>query len=242
MRAASFVARSLCAVLMVGAMAGHAHAQQEAVPVAAPSQRGANQAVYLIKGLAGFQTGVDVLGEKLLRRGIVPRFGTHGGSDSTADEIIKRYKGGLRAPVILVGYSLGADAAGSIARRLHAHRISVALLVIFGPVADVPVTPNVARAINYYQSTSAWRGRMIPAAGFRGSLRNLNLDNEPGINHFTIVSADRYQLQTIANISALVGGSRKPAQPKPTDQAAAGEAKAPTETQSKSEPAPARSN
>jgi hypothetical protein len=242
MRAASIVAKSLCAALTFAAIGSHAHAQQDTVPAAAPSQRGANQAVYLIKGLAGFQTGVDVLGEKLLRRGIVPRFGTHGFSDSTADEIIKRYKGGLRAPIILVGYSLGADAAGSIARRLNEHRIPVALLVIFGPVADVPVTPNVARAITYYQSSSAWRGKMIPAAGFRGSLRNVNLDNEPGINHFTIVSADRYQTQTIASISALVGGSPKPAQPKPTGQTAASEAKAPNEAQSKSEPTPARSN
>lgn len=218
MRAASLVAKSLWALVLIGAMGSHARAQQEA-----PTQRAAQQqAVYLIKGLAGFQTGVEVLGQKLSQRGITPRLATHLGSDSTADEIVQRYRSGMRAPIVLVGYSLGADAAGSIARRLHENKVPVALLVIFGPVADVPVTPNVARAINYYQSTSAWRGKMVPTAGFRGSLKNLNLDNEPGINHFTIVSADRYQLQTIASIAALVGRSRKPAAPKP----AAGEANA----------------
>ena len=169
-----------------------------------------------------------------------PRFAAHGDSDATAAEIIKRYKGGMRAPIILVGYSLGADSAGAIARRLNEQRVPVALLVIFGPVADVPVTPNVARAINYYQSASAWRGRMVPAAGFRGSLRNVNLDNEPGINHFTIVSADRYQAQTIASITALLGQSRKPAEPKPAGQAA--DAQSGARGQSTGEPALAQSN
>jgi thioesterase domain-containing protein len=214
----------LWALILLGAIGCHAHAQNVATD--AQSRRAAQQAVYLIKGLAGFQTGFEGLGQKLSQRGVTPLLASHLSSDSTADEIIQRYRSGLRSPIILVGYSLGADAAGSIARRLHESRVPVALLVIFGPVADVPVTPNVARAINYYQSTSAWRGRMVPAAGFRGSLKNLNLDNEPGINHFNIVSTDRYQAQTIANITALMGHSRRPAAVKPATQPAAGEAKA----------------
>jgi hypothetical protein len=223
MRTASFVARLVWVGLMIGTMTSLAHAQHEAIS----PQRGANQAVYLIKGLAGFQSGIDVMGERLLRRGIVPRVFTHSDPDGATNDIVKRYRAGLRAPVIIVGYSLGADAAGLIARQLHQHRVPVALLILFGPVADVPVTPNVARAINHYQSTSAWRGRMVPTAGARGgSLRNLDHDKEPDINHLTIVRAERYQQQTISNISALVnGGARKPAEPKPAGQAAAGEAK-----------------
>jgi hypothetical protein len=223
MRAASFVVRLVWVGLTIGALTSLAHAQHEA---AISPQRGANQAVYLIKGLAGFQSGIDVMAERLRRRGIVARMFTHGDPDGATNDIVKRYRAGLRAPVIIVGYSLGADAAGAIARSLHQHRVPVALLVLFGPVADVPVTPNVARAINYYQSTSAWRGRMVPAAGSRGGqLRNLNLDNVPGINHLTIVTAERNQQQTISNISALVNGARKPAEPKPAGQAAAGETK-----------------
>lgn len=221
MRAASVVAKSLCMAAMLMAAAVPATAQG-ARGAAVATQRGAHQAVYLVKGLAGFQTGFEGLGQKLLQRGVFPRLTTHGESDLTADEIIRRYRAGLRAPIILVGYSLGADAAGRIASKLYQSRVPVALLVTYGPVADVPVTPNVARAINYYQSTSMWRGRMTPTAGFRGSLRNLNLDNEPDINHFTISSAERYQLQTIANITALLGHSRRPAAPKPASQTASG--------------------
>jgi pimeloyl-ACP methyl ester carboxylesterase len=235
MRAASLV----WVGLTIGALTSAAGAQQEAAAPATSQQRGANQAVYLIKGLAGFQSGIDVMAERLQRRGIAPRIFTHSDPDGATNDIVKRYRAGLRAPVIIVGYSLGADAAGLIARQLHQHRVPVALLILFGPVADVPVTPNVARAINHYQSTSAWRGRMVPAAGARGgSLRNLDHDKEPDINHLTIVRAERYQQQTISNISALVNGARKPAEPKPAGQAAAGEATPPAAGESE----PARSN
>jgi len=183
----------------------------------------AHQAVYLIKGLAGFQTGVVDLGEKLRKRGIYPHIEAHGEVDTIADAIIRRYKGGLRAPIILFGYSLGADAAGGVARRLYEVKIPVALMIVFGPMADVQVPPNVARAFNYFQSTSAWRGRLIPMSGNRAAVINLNLDNAPGINHFTIVSAERYQNETIAKISALVARPRKSAEPRPASQAAAEE-------------------
>ena len=239
MRAASIVAGSLCAALLFCVIGSHAHAQ---APETAQARIAAGQAVYLIKGLAGFQTGVVDLGEKLRRRGIIPRIDSHGDTDTIADDIIRRHKTGLRAPIILFGYSLGADAAGTVARKLYQNKIPVALMIVFGPVADVQVPPNVARAVNYFQSTSAWRGRLIPAPGFRGSLTNLNLDNQPDINHFTIVSAERYQREAIARISALVGRPHKSANPKAAGQAHASESKTPAKADAGPAPSPARSN
>jgi len=210
MGATKFVAKSLCVLFAVAVIGGAATAQT-AKTTHARAHRSAQQAVYLIKGLAGFQTGVIDLGERLRQRGITPRIESHLSSDTVADEIIARYRAGMRAPIAIVGYSLGADAAASIARRLYEHKIPVALLVTFAPVADARVTPNVRRAVNYYQSTSAWRGKMVPVQGFRGSMKNVNLDNERDINHFTIISADRLQLATIGMIQSVLGHWRKPA-------------------------------
>jgi hypothetical protein len=105
---------------------------------------------------------------------------------------------------------------------------------------DQHIPPNVRRAINYYQSTSAWRGKYVADTGFRGALTNVNLDSETSINHFNIISLDRFQLDTITKISALVAASRKPSQPKTTTQASGQPAiqAAPTVGES----APARSN
>jgi thioesterase domain-containing protein len=171
----------------------------------APRPAAASSQIFLIKGLADvFSSGMDALGAKLARAGISARVESHANSEPIADEITRRYKAGGRAPVILVGHSLGADVAGGIARRLNDRRIPVALLVTFGPLADGVVTPNVGQAVNYYQSHSLWRGRMTAAPGFRGSLTNINLDSASDINHFNIEKADRLQSETIARISAVV--------------------------------------
>jgi thioesterase domain-containing protein len=177
-----------------------------AAPGAEARRTTQNAQVILIKGLAGiFSSGMLDLGEKLRRRGIDARVESHAESDALLDDMVKRYKAGARGPIIIMGHSLGADVAGGLARRLNEHRIPVALLVTFGPLSDPIVTPNVARAVNYYQSASAWRGQMIPAPGFRGSLTNVNLNSAGDINHFNIEKADRLHAEAIAKISAILG-------------------------------------
>jgi hypothetical protein len=216
MRATCFVAKSFFVVLIltIATVTGcFAQVGTATSSPAAEPQRGASSAqVFLFKGLAGiFSSGMIDLGEKLHRQGIKARVESHADSEVITDEIVRRYKSGVRGPIIIAGHSLGADVAGGIARRLNEHRIPVALLVTFGPISDPLVTPNVAQAVNYYQAVSAWRGRMIPAPGFRGSLTNISLDTAGDINHFNIEKAERLHRETIARISAILGRSgRRP--------------------------------
>ena len=85
----------------------------------------------------------------------------------------------------------------------------MALLVTFGPWADPTVTPNVAQAVNYYLASGTWRGKLIPAPGFRGSLTNINLDGAGDITHFNIEKSDRLHRETVARIAAIA--KRSPA-------------------------------
>ena len=238
MRAAGVVAQSFGVALTV--MANSAVSGQEYNPYPAAKPKAPTEGVYLIKGLAGFQTGVVELGAKLEKRGINPRIESHSDSTSVSEAIARRYKSGVRAPIVLVGYSLGADAIASMARELNAQKVPVALLISFAPMHDQPIPGNVRRAINYYQSTSAWRGKYVAGNGFHGTLSNVNLDKDTSINHFNIISLDRFQLDTIAKISALVGAPRKPAQPNATTQASGQPTTQATPTAG--EPAPERSN
>jgi pimeloyl-ACP methyl ester carboxylesterase len=163
--------------------------------------------VILLKGLADvFSNGMDALGVELQRRGIAARVTSHAAGPALADDIARDYRAGARGPIVLVGHSFGADAAAEMANQLNESKVPVALLVAFGTTASTQLTPNVARAVNYYQSSSAWRGRLLPGAGFHGSLANIDLDKMPGINHFNIDKVDRLHADTVNRIVAVVGG------------------------------------
>lgn len=211
MRAARVVPICLFVALASGVGITSSFAQVGPAPSAGRVAPRANThaQIVLVKGLAGiFSSGMIDLGEKLKRQGIEARVESHADSEALSEDIARRYESGVRGPIIIVGHSLGADVAGGIARRLNEHQIPVALLVTFGPISDPLVTPNVAQAINYYQAMSAWRGRMIAAPGFHGSLTNIDLEDAPGINHFNIEKSDRLHADTIAKISAILGRSR----------------------------------
>src|SRR5260370_35239143 len=113
--------------------------------------------VYRLKGLADiFSTGLDFLQAKLQARGIVGEVHSHAQAEELAQSAIAKWRGGARGPIIIIGHSLGADAAIAMAQRLGAAGGPVALLVTFSAVDAAPVAANVARAVNYFQSGSAW--------------------------------------------------------------------------------------
>src|SRR5215471_6739222 len=168
---------------------------------------GANRTyqVYLLKGLADiFSSGMDFLQAKLQARGVVGEVHSHAEVEPLAQSAIAKWRGGAHGPIIIIGHSLGADAAITMAQRLGNAQVPVALLVTFGPVESAPVQANVGRAVNYFQSNSLWHGQIIPAAGFHGVLENVDLARAPGITHFNIEKAEQLHSATIAKVLAVV--------------------------------------
>jgi pimeloyl-ACP methyl ester carboxylesterase len=164
--------------------------------------------IYLLKGLADvFSSGMDFLQAKLQARGIVGEVHSHTEWQTLADSTIARWRSGAHGPVIIIGHSLGADAAIEMAQRLGDAQVPVALLVAFSPVDSGPANANVARAVTYFQSNSAWHGVITRGAGFHGALDNVDLANAPGITHFNIEKADNLHAATIAKVVAIVPSS-----------------------------------
>jgi pimeloyl-ACP methyl ester carboxylesterase len=156
--------------------------------------------VFLLKGLADvFSAGMDTLAAKLAQRGIPARVANHSTSDSLADDVVRRYKAGGRGPVVIIGHSLGADAAVEMAQRLNEARVPVALVVGFGPTRSFDMPPNVARAVNYYSGYTSWRGARVA---------NVNTDGTAGVNHFNVDKIDRLQNETVSRVIAAIGGGR----------------------------------
>jgi len=177
--------------------------------------------VYLLKGLADvFSTGMDFLQAKLQARGVAGEVHSHAMVESLAQSAIAKWRGGARGPIIIIGHSLGADAAIVMAQRLGEAQVPVALLVTFSPVDSAPVPANVGRAVNYFQSNSAWHGQIARGPGFHGALENVDLAGAPGITHFNIEKADQLHAATIAKVLALVPTRAKAAARHPGRSAA----------------------
>ena len=76
-----------------------------------PGNAKASGHIYLLRGLAGiFSTGLDVLDQKLIQRCYSATVHGHLDYEALAAEAVRLQKSG-KGPIIIMGHSLGADAA-----------------------------------------------------------------------------------------------------------------------------------
>jgi hypothetical protein len=167
--------------------------------------------VYLIRGIFNVSVGLDAIAARLAQRGMAASvFGDQEGG-AVAAQAARDYGSGVRS-IILVGHSLGAGTAVSVARQLGNAGVPVALMILLDPVGAGSVPPNVRRAINLYVGGGRGQGRAVGAdAGFRGSLSNVDVSNDPiHPDHMTIQSALPMQNRIIAYIggAAATGGGQ----------------------------------
>jgi alpha-beta hydrolase superfamily lysophospholipase len=174
--------------------------------------------VYLFRGLADvFSTGMDTLADELNKRGVPATSHSHTDWKEIADKAAADYKAKKERPIILIGHSLGADAAMEMADYLGDKGIPVALVVPFDGTQSFPAPGNVARVINFTQRDYAY---MRPGPGFRGSLNNIDLSSDPDLNHLNIDKSPKLHARVIREVLAVVGGNRMaapaPASTKPS--------------------------
>ncbi len=158
--------------------------------------------VYLLRGWRGlWSEGIDRLGDELRGAGVDARVFRADQADKLGDALIDRFgKPGPRVPLVLIGFSYGADDAVQVAEKLDRAGIGVDLLLTIDPVTPPAVPGNVKLCLNYYQSNGPldlfpWlRGIPLqPARGFGPLSRLVNIDIrrrpdllEPGTSHATI--------------------------------------------------------
>ncbi len=180
--------------------------------------------VYLMRGLANvFSTGLDALSDKMRAKGIASNVYEYGAWPQLAQDAVAWSKAHGKAPVVIVGHSLGADAAVEMAERMTALGVPPRLVVTFDPVGVTQVGRSGGRFVNYYQSNNGFGKRLTTGPGFSGVLVNRNEDAAAaqGLDHFNIEKSDALHRDVIAMVQAL--GRAKP-RPKPapvvTDPAA----------------------
>ncbi len=146
-----------------------------------------NCRAFLIYGLVGgpfpygwgYSLGLDLLREKLRAAGIDATTHVEGVfiPYTNVPFLTSKVREAARAgnKIVLIGHSMGADAATKIACRLAGENIPVELLVGLDPTKfgcpDVP--PNVKRALCFFQKQEfLGRGNFAASQSFKGQLSN----------------------------------------------------------------------
>jgi hypothetical protein len=163
--------------------------------------------VFLLRGFLNvFSLGMDDIASKLQADGIRAMVTNHADEDLIARRIVADYNAGDRAPIVLIGHSLGADAIVDVAGALSRYNVPVALLVLFDSTAPHEIPPNVVSAINYTKHFT-----IAPAPGARGVVSNVDLSADPGVDHLNIDVMPSLQAQTVHSV--LQVASAAPGEP-----------------------------
>jgi hypothetical protein len=163
--------------------------------------------VYLLRGFLNiFSLGMDDLATKLQADGISATVMNHADDDFVTSRIMTTYNAGDHGPIVLIGHSLGADAIVEVADALARYNIPVALMVLFDGTEPHQIPANVATAINYTKHFM-----IAPDSGSRGSVSNVDLSGDAGIDHLSIDTVPSLQAQTLNYIlQAASAASREP--------------------------------
>jgi hypothetical protein len=163
--------------------------------------------VYLLRGLTNvLSPGIDQLNEELQRRNVDVTIANHAFSDSLAFEAIEGCKSGRIGSIVLVGHSLGASAAVSMAEQLQRAGLHVALIVTIDPVTKIVVPNNVRMLRNFYLSSGV--GTAVERSGhFHGTLQNVDM-GKTEYGHVSLTAAPAIQNQAMRDILAANSSCR----------------------------------
>lgn len=186
--------------------------------------------VIIIKAVFGYSPGYDEMIEKFHAAGCRTWIYRPATAIIAAREIEQlRQSGQMQGPVVIVGYSMGADVGTVLAKKLAQRGITVDRMVLMEPTIPGKIHSNVGTVLNVYESrpkTDWWPMlRGIPVAQQTGSSRIANYDlrqYNPGlagaVGHLNLPANQQVQ-SMVVNTAVQPAVSASPAVP-PTVPAA----------------------
>jgi pimeloyl-ACP methyl ester carboxylesterase len=164
--------------------------------------------VFLLRGLTNvLSPGIDQLADELRKRNMDATIANHAFSDSLAAEAIADCKSGRVSSIVLVGHSLGASAAVSMAEQMRQAGVRVALIVTLDPVVKTVVPNNVHLLKNFFLSSGV--GTKVERGGnYHGMLQNVDLGHNADLGHVSLTTAPSIQKQIMQDILAANSSCR----------------------------------
>lgn len=142
--------------------------------------------IYLMRGLANvFSRGMDEIGARLQQNGFRPVVANWRAGPHSAQQIANTYLRGQRAPIILIGHSLGANAVVEMGHSLARQKVPIAYMVTLDATQQLVVPGNVREFVNFFQNNGFGRPIARPSY-FRGTMINIDLSDRQYIRHKNI--------------------------------------------------------
>lgn len=170
-----------------------------------PSGTAPQADVYLLRGFGDiFSTGIDEIGRQLQANGVDAHVEGHQAWRFVLNRILADQRENPRAPVVLIGHSLGANAVIDIAAALEKKGVSVAYMATFAATAPAPLPGNIKRVVNFYFKQHGWGLPLTAGPRFRGSLDNRDFSGMRDIGHFNIEKQRPLQDEVVRNVLSIV--------------------------------------
>jgi len=178
--------------------------------VSAPSN------VIVVRATAGYWPDCDRLVQSLSEQGASATVIRGMEVNRTADRIVTGRRSGDARPLVLIGYSRGANDALRLTRRLQKENISVDTLILMEMAAQDSVPANVVSCLNVYKSSPAddwvpaFRGLPVTVESAQTNLVNYNVRfhdeavAQAAINQFTVGQNPAVQAMVVERVTTAL--------------------------------------
>lgn len=183
--------------------------------------------VEVLRGITGYWPGAADFQEQLAARGIASTVSWCELYPTVADRLIETRRRHPQRPLVVVGYSLGANHALRLCRRLRDEGITVDRLVLLETTYEDTVPENVRCCFNAYKSRPLdqipfMRGIPIEADSSATALTNYNFSTHDdgrydGLNHLTLCRDEDVQALLANAVAAAFSCANAPVHVTPPD-------------------------
>ncbi len=166
--------------------------------------------VIILRGLHNiWSRGMDALAKKFEAQGVPVILANHSHWQFIANQAIADYKADKNvAPIIIIGHSLGGDAALVMSNWMAHNNVPVRFVAVFDAVSQGhPVEPGVAEVLNFYKP-KGYGQEVVGTARYKGKIINVDLTKEKDVDHLNIDEDQQLQDQVLAESLAILKGQK----------------------------------
>jgi len=185
----------------------------QARSTAKPPSAAAPSNVVVVRATAGYWPDCERLVQSLSEQGAPATVIRGMEVNRTADRIVTARRSGDVRPLVVIGYSRGANDALRLTRRLQKENIAVDTLVLMEMAAQESVPANVVSCLNVYKSSPAddwvpaFRGLPVTVESAQTNLVNYNVRfhdeavAQAAINQFTVSQNPAVQAMVVERVT-----------------------------------------